>query len=685
MDKKDKYVHYVKKAEAKPEYPACLEHVLIRTIKECEKLLEKDVKFVAFDIETNGLSPEEHFIVGYSLAFNNSTGYYIPVKHFKEPSLGRDALDICYKILCKASKVFMYNARFDMRFMHYAGYDMSKVDYYDVSIGVWLADTNKKMPSLKWASSHFLGWSQRKFSETVGDNPDYYYLDPENEEVYGYAADDAMSTFAVCEVTLKYYKEARYSGKLLNTVLYPLMIFENEPLKIDVDYLKDMEFKTTKLLEQMKLDIYALVGYEFNINSNKQLGQALQDLGINTGIYTATGAMSVSISSLEEVSRKKEHPLLKLLVNYSKTTKRMNSYISPLILEAEKRDNKLRFSYFTNNVPTTRLSCGRDAKNPFFAKINEQSIPKPTPCNWYVEKYDGNELLENDEVILGWRFSLEKKSKKVIEGFNPADNIRKAFILEDDEWWVSVDFSGQELRAMANMSKEPVWSDAFLNGDDVHKATAISLWGLENYDKSKRKKAKSANFGISYGMSAKGFKSQFHLDTLEEAEDFVNRFRSSLSKLSDWMKYLEQTARQNGVVYNPFGLPRRLEYYYNHKDFSQKALGLRLTTNTVVQSAGADILRMALLRVYNNVLNNEDYKKDCRFLSTIHDEINYAVKDCRLKEIVRLLNDNMTLKIKGWDVPMEVGLEIGRNWGSTFKFKFLPNGELIPEYEEIEE
>lgn len=154
---------------------------------------------------------------------------------------------------------------------------------------------------------------------------------------------------------------------------------------------------------------------------------------------------------------------------------------------------RCRFSYIDCNVPTGRLASGSDKKNMFFAHLNVQAISKPHPKMWYV--HDGATISDEDlrpgEVrVLDWVFSQDRKSDKWEEGFEQTENVRSAFLPEEGHYWVSIDFNAQELRIPAALSGEPAWREAFIHGTDPHKSTAIAIWGEENYDKDKRKKAK---------------------------------------------------------------------------------------------------------------------------------------------------------------------------------------------------
>ena len=344
--------------------------------------------------ETTGLNFEEIDLVGYSFCLDGKTAYYVPVYHFQyEGNLGEESVKFIYERMCEAKKVFMYNMRYDARIMEYYGYkenkadldkrrwmyvkfDMSKVDYYDVSVPVWLADTNQKYPSLKWSSLHFLGIEQLHFDEVIENAGSFFYLNPsENQDTVFYAAADALCTFLLATATVKYFSEGKYSAKFDNMVLYPLLHYENEKIWLDGDVLKNLYRVATERVDKMERDVYAMIGGQINLNSPVQVAQAFERLGIDTGERTSKGTMSVGIKILADLPKEyvEKFPALKSYINYKKTAKLLSSYIKPLMKEYESR-GYCRFAYKTTEVPTGRLACGKDGKNSFFSPINAQCV-----------------------------------------------------------------------------------------------------------------------------------------------------------------------------------------------------------------------------------------------------------------------------------------------------------------------
>lgn len=369
---KGDYKHWVGAVPKIENWYKNFNFVLVESMEDLESIF-KDKKdyYMAFDTETTGLDFEEIDLVGYSFCLDGKTAYYVPVYHFQyEGNLGEESVKFIYERMCEAKKVFMYNMRYDARIMEYYGYrenkadldkrrwmyakfDMSRVDYYDVSVPVWLADTNQKYPSLKWSSLHFLGIEQLHFDEVIENAGSFFYLNPsENEDTVFYAAADALCTFLLATATVKYFTEAKHSAKFDNLMLYPLLHYENERIWLDGDVLKNLYIIATDRVDKMERDVYAMIGGQINLNSPVQVAQAFERLGIDTGERTSKGTMSVGIKILADLPKEyvEKFPALKSYINYKKTAKLISSYIKPLLKEYERR-GYCRFAYKTTEVP----------------------------------------------------------------------------------------------------------------------------------------------------------------------------------------------------------------------------------------------------------------------------------------------------------------------------------------------
>ena len=727
-DIKSKYEHFVPPVKLNSGWPKNYNFELVESVSHIHSVFKKHnftpgKSVMSFDLETSDLDPENGFIVGVGFSLDGKTGYYVAINHFdKEFNLGKEGLDAIYSYLIQAKVVIVYNLRFDFRYMEYygynkdvhkysrmkaIGYDMSKVKYYDVSIACWLADTNIRMPKLEDSSRRFLGITQQSFEEVTSGLDNFYYVDPKNAAFYCGA--DAINTYLLVPATHKYYKEAKLAGEMDNRILYPLMYYEQEKIMIDGDHIYNLMSEVRDRLTVLEKSVHKGVGYVFNLNSPQQVAEAFQSIGVNTGSFTAkTGNMQTGVDLLKRVINGKEdasyYKIVKDFIEYKELYKALSSYIEVLYKEYKKR-GFLRCGYKTQVVPTGRLASGKDEKNSFFSEINVQSIPKPLSANYYVVKVGDNTVFsKKDRIILGYRFYPVQYTKDpntgkkeivdgrtlygdsclgVVEGFSDKLNIRKAFLpnvlgeeYDPDEWiFVSVDYSGQELRIPANLSREPIWvNELSKEGGDVHKATAIQLEGEENYCKEARGRAKGANFGVLYGQTGENFALAHNMKT-EEGEAFVTRFKKTLKTLFSWVRRVETRGAREGTVYTYFGRPRRVRHYFK----TNKGFAKRTCINTTVQGTGSDILKISLIKLWSGLFKK--HVDNIRFLITVHDEVDFASRRHCLIEHLSKAVEIMTLDLPEWPVKMEVGVSLGYSWGEAYPFIPDKKGSFIPKYE----
>lgn len=686
--------------------------VLVESMEDLEKIFDgKKDFYMAFDTETTGLDFEEIDLVGYSFCLDGKTAYYVPVYHFQySGNLGEESVKFIYDRMCEAKKVFMYNMRYDARIMEYYGYkdnkeeldkkrwlyakfDMSKVSYYDVSVPVWIADTNIKYPSLKWASLHYLGIEQLHFDEVIEDAGSFFYLNPsDNQDTVFYAAADALCTFLLATNTVRYFQEGGWSAKFDNMMLYPLLHYENEKIWIEGSVLKEYYKIATDRVDKLERDVYNMIGNQINLNSPIQVSQAFERLGIDTGQRTDSGAMAVGIKVLADLPKEyvDNYPALRSYIEYKKTAKLISSYIKPFLKEYDRR-GYCRFAYKTTEVPTGRLACGKDGKNSFFSPINAQSIPKPhVKMEDVFDLGDRNLFSKKDNIIMGYKFvysSYDENGKHIIpddsryigwvEGMDDDLNIRMSIspkLLKDDGdddfLYTSFDYAAEELRIAANLSREPNWVKAFTSGDDIHKSTACAIWGEEHYNRDYRKMAKYANFSILYGASSHSLyaDSRYGFKSLQEAEDFYNKYKKALPVLFQWQDRIISSAKRKGMIQTYFGRPRRLRSYYENRQigFANRSAG-----NTSVQGVAGDILKMVMIKLWKALFNNDEYKNDVGWRVAIHDEIGYSIRATKLMEIMKLIKETQSVKLKDWPVEIMTDPSVGWSMGRVYDFHIV--------------
>lgn len=733
------YQHFIRKALPSDLYPNAYNLQLIDSIDKLKEILSQPCDFISFDTETNGLDPEQHHIVGYSFCMDGKNAYYVATHHaVGDCNLGVEAIDLIYNKMVNTKATLMFNMRFDCRMMEYVGfdedelpleerwkkshfrYDMTKVNVFDIQALVFLADTNKKYPSLKWAEEWFLGWRGASFEDTLGEAENFEYLDP--RECYTYAATDALGTFLLFPKVYPFYQEAKTSGQLDNSCLMPLMRYEEETIQIDKEMLQSYAAGIDKEMEEVQQECWAIVGFPFNLSSPKEKSQIFDRLGISTGERNTRGEwksgeddIDVALSTMD-----KEDPNYKLLSNlvlYAHLRKQKTSYVDNIIemCNNDYHPNRLRFSYKTTEVPSGRLAAGGDKKNQYFAALNIQNIPKPHVEMWYYitvkealqaypdlikymfEEKDGKKVERRDwkytvtktvdgkeEVteytmtrILDWVFAnhpweIEGVQEYIIEGFQQKRNIRSCFLPDEGRYWVSIDYAAEELRIAALVSGEPVWQKVFIEGGDVHESTAKAIWGEENYNRDLRKLAKGANFGILYGQNEYNFAEKFDGD-IEKSRAFLDQYKGSLPVLFRWVNAHQRSSQQRGMITTYFGRPIRTKSYFDSGDYKKAAYARRLSVNATIQGTGADVLKIAFMKLWKQIFSNEENRDKVKFLLTVHDEINYQIKKEDVRTIVPMIIKIMRLQLPEWSFPLDVGLSLGNRWGMDFDFVFDTN------------
>lgn len=243
----------------------------------------------------------------------------------------------------------------------------------------------------------------------------------------------------------------------------------------------------------------------------------------------------------------------------------------------------------------------------------------------------------------------------------------------------SMDFSGQEVVIATNYSLEPNWLEPLKSGGDIHKSVAIKMFGLENYNKETRKKAKFSNFSLLYLGTWKALQSASKMSEKDSKESYT-LFWKAMVTLSNW---IERTIRkvmmeQDGTVYSYFKRPRRLKYYLSSQNSNLKEFGKRSVISHTIQATGSDIMRICLVKLYNKIFSNPENLKEIQFGGCVHDEINTVVrKDCIYKWY-KVINEIMTIKMPDWALPLNTSVEFGTSYGYLFPFVLDDKGVFVP-------
>jgi len=393
---------------------------------------------------------------------------------------------------------------------------------------------------------------------------------------------------------------------------------QEKGIRIDVDYLGVLSKKMHTELAKLEKDIYKLAGTEFNINSPRQLGEILYDtLGLKPKNQkrTATGQRSTRESELEKLVE--EHEIIPAILRHRELQKLVSTYIDNLPGMVAK-DGRLHTTFLQAGTTTGRMS----SKDP-----NVQNIPMRT-----------------DE----------------------GRAIRRAFVADKGYKLVAIDYSQIELRIAAMLSKDAKMMDIFKRGEDVHRGVAVRVFGVnaEEVTPDMRRRAKVINFGILYGMGVNALKQNLGAETPRaEAQEFFNAYFNTFTRLAEYLEETKTFARTHGYTETMYGRRRHFPGITSGAPFI-RAQQERMATNAPIQGTEGDILRIAMIAVYE-YFTKEKLHKDAFMLLQVHDELVFEIREDKLEkivpEIVRLMTSVVSEK-DGHGVPVEVEVKVGDNW-----------------------
>lgn len=394
-------------------------------------------------------------------------------------------------------------------------------------------------------------------------------------------------------------------------------------VELDTKYLKQLSKKLHTELSKLEESIYQHAGQEFNINSPKQMGEILYDkleLKPKNAKKTAGGQRSTRESELEKMID--DHPIIKDILRYRELQKLLSTYIDNLP-EMVDQDGRLRTTFIQTGAATGRMA----SQNPGL-----QNIPVRT---------------EEGRAIRG------------------------GFVASKGYQLVSIDYSQIELRIAAILSEDPKLIDIFKRGTDVHQGVAAQVFNVpeEEVTKNMRRHAKVINFGILYGMGVNALRTNLGEGTTrEEAQEFLNAYFNTFTRLAEYLEETKEFARQHGYTTTLFGRKRYFPGIQSGAPFI-KAAAERMAINAPVQGTAADIMRIAMINVHEYAKQQKDA---VRILLQVHDELVFEIKEDELKKhipkIVALMEDVMAGQ-ETHGVPLKVDVSVGDNWNKLESFK----------------
>jgi DNA polymerase-1 len=452
---------------------------------------------------------------------------------------------------------------------------------------------------------------------------------PTYDDVMGWGRAQGATAFADVVKLMEATIEKEGLARVLYDIEYPLIPvlegMERFGVKIDVPYLEKLSKTMHTELDHLEKTIHAHAGVEFNINSPKQLGDVLYDtLGLKPKNQkrTSTGQRSTRESELEKLID--AHPIVKEILRSRELGKLVGTYVDT-IPTMVKDDGRLHTTFLQAGSVTGRMA----SKDPGI-----QNIP--------IRTEEGRA-------------------------------IRRAFVAEKGFTLVSIDYSQIELRIAAFLSGDEKMMEIFKNGEDVHRGVASRVFHVpqDEVTADMRRRAKVINFGILYGMGVNALRTNLGEDTRrEEAQEFLNAYFNTFTRLAEYLEETKQFAREHGYTTTFFGRKRHFPGINSSLPF-MRAQAERMAINAPVQGSSADITRIAMVRIADDLMKRE-MTDAVRMLIQVHDELVFEIRDELIKDEVPRLMDLMETVIpmsetKG--VPIVVEAKLGKNWEEMEPYK----------------
>ena len=573
-------------------------------------ILTKEI--ISLDTETTGTDAMSAELVGMSFSYKENQAFYVPVPQDREEA---------QKIVDKFKPVFE-NVK-SIKVGQNIKYDMIVLGNYGVSIKGQMFDTMiahyvlqpELHHGMDYLAEVYLKYDTIKIEELIGakgkNQRNMRDLSP--TDIYKYACEDADVTLKLKNIL---EKELETNGvkELFEEIEMPLVpvlaYIERNGVRIDTEALKETSRHFTIRMREIEEEIYKLAGMEFNVSSPKQVGEVLFDRLkiLEKAKKTKTGQYVTSEEVLE--SLKGKHQIVEKILDYRGLKKLLSTYVDALPELINPKTGRIHTSFNQTVTATGRLS----SSNP-----NLQNIP--------VRDDDGKE-------------------------------IRKAFIPDDGCEFFSADYSQIELRIMAHLSEDDNMIEAFREEQDIHAATAAKIYkiNIDEVTREQRSKAKTANFGIIYGISVFGLAERLNVDR-KEAKELIDGYFENYPKVKAYMDESIRSARDKGYIETIFKRKRYLPDI-NSRNAVVRGYAERNAINAPIQGSAADIIKVAMIRIYKRFMD-EGIKS--KMILQVHDELNFSVLREEKEKVQQIVISEMEAAYK-MKVPLLADCGWGQNW-----------------------
>lgn len=595
-------------------------YYLVDNAEEIDKLIARILtnKIVSVDTETTSVDAMDAKLVGMSFSIAEGEAYYVPVPHHDEWE-GEDyeavmAIVNKFKSIYESEEIEKVgqNIKYDMLVLSNYGVHMAG-KMFDTMIAHYILYPELRH-NMDYLAEVYLKYKTIHISELIGTGKKQKLMSElAPAEVYEYAAEDADVTLRLKNVLSKEL-DAKGLTHLFEDIEMPLVPvlarMEENGVKIDTKSLAETSKIFTNKMKAIESEIREVAGEDMNISSPKQIGELLFDkLQLDSKAKkTKKGQYVTDEATL--LALKSKHPVIEKILNYRGYKKLLSTYIDALPQLVNKRTGHIHTSYNQAVTSTGRLS----SSNP-----NLQNIP--------VRDENGKE-------------------------------VRKAFIPDEGETFFSADYSQIELRIMAHLSQDPNMLDDFNSGHDIHQATAAKVFKvpMEEVTSSMRRKAKTANFGIIYGISAFGLAERMEVSR-SEAKQLIDDYFATYPRVKEYMDKSIEKAREEGYTETLFGRRCQLPDI-NSRNAVVRGYAERNAINSPIQGTAADIIKIAMINI-DRRMKDEGMKS--KMILQVHDELNFSVTHDEKERLQSIVTEEMQKAAK-LSVPLIAECGWGDNW-----------------------
>ena len=575
-----------------------------------EKL--NSAEYFAIDTETTSTEPMRSELVGMSFSMHEDTAYYVPVSADR-----KKAVELLEKFRPSLENPRILkigqNIKYDYIVLKKYGITMQG-EFFDTMVAHYLLQPEQRH-NMDYLAEIYLAHKTTKIEELIGKRGkgQLSMRDVPVEEVCEYAAEDADITLRLKRVFEPMIKEQGLE-KLFYEIEMPLVKvladMEYEGVRIDTEVMSEISVGLTRSIEIAEEKIYGMAGEKFNINSSRKVGEILFDkLRIDEKARkTKQGQYSTTEEILVKLAPR--HPIVGLILDYRGLRKLLTTYVNALPELINPETGKIHTSYNQTVTATGRLS----SSNP-----NLQNIP--------IREAAGRE-------------------------------IRRAFVPDEGSLFFSADYSQIELRIMAHLSGDEHMTESFRKGEDIHAATASKIYKVPigEVTPEMRRRAKTANFGIIYGISAFGLAERLNI-TRTEAKELIDGYFATFPAVKAYMDKSIEVAREKGYVETITGRKRMLPDI-NSRNSVVRGYAERNAINAPIQGSAADIIKIAMVRIADR------FKKEgikAKMLIQVHDELDFSVPLNEKERVKQIVEEEMSGAYR-MNVPLVADTGEGKNW-----------------------